>query len=155
MEIERTLVMVKPCGVQRGLIGRIISRFEDTGLKLVAISMLHPSREQMERHYSHLRDRDYFEGLILHMLSAKVVCMVWSGPGAVAVARKVLGATNPTEAAAGTIRGDLALFTRCNLCHASDSTKAAEEEISNFFPGEEIEDYGRELDRWIRAQPPA
>ncbi len=126
--------MIKPDGVQRGLVGEIIKRFEQKGYKLVAMKMLHASREFMEKHYEDLKDKKFFPGLITYMVSGPVVCMVWEGMGVIAGGRRLLGATKPSDSAQGTIRGDFAVDVGRNICHGSDSVAGATAEIANWFP---------------------
>nr|3VVT_A Chain A, Nucleoside diphosphate kinase [synthetic construct]3VVT_B Chain B, Nucleoside diphosphate kinase [synthetic construct] len=136
--MERTFVMIKPDGVQRGLIGEIISRFERKGLKIVAMKMMRISREMAEKHYAEHREKPFFSALVDYITSGPVVAMVLEGKNAVEVVRKMVGATNPKEAAPGTIRGDFGLDVGKNVIHASDSPESAEREISLFFKDEEL-----------------
>lgn len=147
--MERTFVMVKPDGVQRGLIGQIISRLECKGLKIVAMKMLRISRELAEEHYAEHKAKPFFSSLVSYITSAPVVAMVVEGKNAVKVVRKLIGATNPAEAEPGTIRGDFALDLGRNVVHASDSLASAEREIRLFFKEVEILEYGRETDVWV------
>jgi len=126
--------MVKPDGVQRGLVGEILSRFEKRGFKLVALKLATPSKEHLEKHYADLSDKAFFPGLIQYMLSGPVVAMVWEGLDAVKTGRVMLGATNPLASAPGTIRGDYALAVGRNICHGSDSVESANKEIGLWFP---------------------
>ncbi|CAM9653581.1 unnamed protein product [Heterosigma akashiwo] len=134
MASERTYIMVKPDGVQRGLVGEIIARFEKKGFKLVALKMLTPSSELLSEHYADLASRPFFPSLIEYMTSGPVVGMCWEGLNAVTEGRKMLGATKPSESAPGTIRGDYALDVGRNICHGSDSVENAEKEIALWFP---------------------
>lgn len=147
--MERTFVMVKPDGVQRGLVGEIISRIERKGLKIVAMKMLRIPKELAEEHYAEHRAKPFFSSLLSYITSGPVVAMVVEGKNAVKVVRKLVGATNPSEAEPGTIRGDFGLDLGRNVVHASDSTASAEREIGLFFRKEEILDYRRESDVWI------
>jgi len=147
--VERTFVMVKPDGVQRGLVGEIISRIERKGLKIVAMKMLRIPKELAEEHYAEHRAKPFFSSLLSYITSGPVVAMVVEGKNAVKVVRKLVGATNPSEAEPGTIRGDFGLDLGRNVVHASDSTASAEREIGLFFRKEEILDYRRESDVWI------
>jgi len=147
--VERTFVMVKPDGVQRGLIGEIISRLERKGLKIVAMKMLRISKELAQEHYAEHRAKPFFSSLVGYITSAPVVAMVVEGKNAVKVVRKLVGATNPSEAEPGTIRGDFGLDLGRNVVHASDSVMSADREIRLFFREEEILDYERESDVWI------
>lgn len=148
--VERTLVLVKPDGVQRGLVGAIISRLEARGLKLVGMKMAHISQELAHRHYEAHQNRPFFQGLVQFITSSPVVAMVWQGPNVVDMVRETMGATDPLKAAPGTIRGDLAQNIGRNLVHGSDSAEAARREIGLFFHPNEIVDYPRELEPWIR-----
>ncbi|KIM60629.1 hypothetical protein SCLCIDRAFT_1216684 [Scleroderma citrinum Foug A] len=131
---ERTYIMVKPDGVDRGLAGEILSRFEKRGFKLIASKLARPSRATLEQHYEDLRERSFFPGLINYMLSGPVFCMAFEGLDAVKTGRAMLGATNPLASAPGTIRGDFALATGRNICHGSDTVANAEKEIALWFP---------------------
>ncbi|MEM0350570.1 MAG: nucleoside-diphosphate kinase [Archaeoglobaceae archaeon] len=147
--MERTFVMVKPDGVQRGLIGEIISRLERKGLKIVAIKMLKITKEMAERHYEEHKSKPFFSSLVSYISSGPVVAMVVEGKNAVKVVRKLVGATNPAEAEPGTIRGDFGLDLGRNVVHASDSISSAEREIKLFFSDEEIVSYERVIDAWV------
>jgi len=148
--MQRTLVLVKPDGVQRGLIGLILARLERRGLKLVAMKMIRISRELAGRHYAEHQSKPFYNGLIAFITSGPVVAMIWEGREAVAVVRSVMGSTDPLKAAPGTIRGDLALDLGMNLIHGSDSPARAETEMALFFSPDELHDYERTADRWIR-----
>ncbi len=132
--MERTYIMIKPDGVQRGLIGEIIGRFEKKGFKLIGLKIQNASRELLERHYADLSTKKFFPGLISYMSSGPVCCMVWEGAGAVKTGRVMLGATRPAESAPGTIRGDLCIDVGRNICHGSDAVESAEAEIALWFP---------------------
>eukprot|EP01083_Nonionella_stella_P044506 119799_1 len=132
--MERTYIMIKPDGVQRGLIGEIIKRFEQKGYKLIAMKLTAPGKEHMETHYEDLSGKNFFPGLISYMTSGPVCAMVWEGVGAVLEGRKMLGATMPTESACGTIRGDYCIEVGRNICHGSDAVESAEKEIALWFP---------------------
>jgi len=147
--VERTFVLVKPDGVQRGLIGEVISRLERRGLKLVGAKFLQVSRDLAEEHYAVHKGKSFYEGLIQYITSAPVMAMVWEGPNAVAVVRQTMGATRPYEASPGTIRHDFGLTVSRNLTHASDSLENAEAEINLWFQPEEMVSWEREIDRWI------
>ncbi len=147
--MERTLVFIKPDGVQRGLVGEIILRLEKRGLRIVALKMLRMSEQLAETHYAEHKGKDFFEPLVRHVTSGPVVAMVLEGERAIELVRRMIGSTNPAEAQPGTIRGDLALTTRLNLVHASDSPASAEVEISRFFSSEEIVSSPRDIDRWV------
>jgi nucleoside-diphosphate kinase len=150
---ERTLVLVKPDGVQRLLVGRIIGRFEERGLKVVGLKLVHVDRELAERHYAVHRERPFFGSLVAFITSSPLVAMTLEGPGAIGLVRSMVGATRPNEAAPGTIRGDFAIETAQNLVHASDGPETAEAEIGLWFEPDELLDYGREVDRWVLAPP--
>lgn len=146
--MERTFVMVKPDGVQRGLIGEIVSRFERRGLKIVGMKMLQVSDDLARRHYAVHEGKPFFAGLISYITSAPVVAMVVEGTNAVVAVRQTVGATRPFEAAPGSIRADFALEIGRNLVHASDAPETAGAEIALWF-GEELVDWQRATDRWI------
>ena len=150
-DLERTLVLVKPDGVQRLLAGRILARYEERGLRLVGLKLMQTSRDLAERHYAVHRERPFFGGLVEFITSAPLVAAVLEGPNAIAIVRAMNGATRPHEAAPGTIRGDFALETAQNLVHASDSPENAASEVALWFTGAELRDYPREIDRWVLA----
>ncbi|RJX50181.1 nucleoside-diphosphate kinase [Halonotius pteroides] len=147
---ERTFVMVKPDGVQRGLIGEIISRFEQRGLKLVGAKALQLDDERAKTHYSEHEGKPFFEGLIEFITSGPVFAMVWEGKDATRQVRRMVGATDPAEAAPGTIRGDYGLDLGRNVIHASDHEDegANEDEIAVFFDDAELLDYEQATDEW-------
>ena len=147
--MERTFVMIKPDAVQRGLVGEIIARLERKGLKIVAMKMLHVSRELAQNHYAEHKGKPFFESLVDYITSAPVIAMVVEGKNAVKVVRTLVGATNPQEASPGTIRGDYGMDIGRNVIHASDSLESAEREISLFFKPEEIFDYKRIDEDWL------
>lgn len=140
--------MVKPDGVQRGLVGEVISRLERRGLKLVAAKLMRVSRELAEQHYAELKDKPFFPNLIEFITSGPVMAMVWEGPNAIATIRKTMGATNPANAEPGTIRADFACDVSFNVVHGSDGPANAEREIKLWF-GEVEPSYERSVDRWI------
>jgi len=148
---ERTLVLVKPDGVQRLLVGRIVGRFEERGLKIVGLKLVRVNRSLAERHYAVHRGKPFFEGLLAFITSGPLVAIVLEGPQAIAVVRSMVGATRPAEAAPGTIRGDLALETAQNLIHASDGPETATAEVALWFGAGELLTYDREIDRWALA----
>jgi nucleoside-diphosphate kinase len=148
---ERTLVLIKPDGVQRLLTGRILARYEDRGLKLVGLKMIHVDRDLAERHYAIHREKPFFGSLVDFITSAPLVAAVLEGPNAIAVVRAMNGATRPNEAVPGTIRGDFALETAQNLVHASDSPENAADEIALWFTRGELLDHDRDIDRWVLA----
>ena len=147
--MERTLVLVKPDGVQRALVGEIISRLERRGLKIVAMKMIKMDRGLAERHYAAHSQKPFFKGLVSFITSGPVVAMVLEGKSAVQVVRSAMGATAPLDSAQGTIRGDLALDIGANLTHGSDSDETARKEIGLFFSEGEVLEYARDVDRWI------
>ena len=147
--MERTLVLLKPDAVQRRLIGRIISRFEDKGLTIVALKLMRVTRELAERHYAEHRQKPFFEELVSFITSSPIVAMVVEGPGAIDEVRRLMGKTNPREAAPGTIRGDWGLSITMNLVHGSDSPASAAREIPIFFTDEEILDYSTADAPWL------
>nr|AFU52974.1 nucleoside diphosphate kinase [Orseolia oryzae]AFU52975.1 nucleoside diphosphate kinase [Orseolia oryzae] len=133
---ERTFIMVKPDGVQRGLVGEIIKRFEAKGFKLVALKFVWPTQELLEKHYADLSSRPFFPGLVKYMSSGPVVPMVWEGLNVVKTGRQMLGATNPADSLPGTIRGDLCIQVGRNIIHGSDAVESANKEIALWFPNE-------------------
>ena len=147
--MDRTLVLLKPDAVQRALAGEIISRLERRGLKLAAMKMLQVTEELAHRHYADHVGKPFFEGLVKFITSSPIVAMVIEGDNAVDVVRNTMGATSPSDAAPGTIRGDLALTIGANLIHGSDSKESAKREIELFFSPDEIIDYSRDVDSWI------
>lgn len=146
---ERTLVIVKPDGVQRGLVGSILARLEARGLKLIGLRFMSVPATLAERHYAVHRGKPFYEGLITYITSAPVVAAVFEGLDAVAVVRSTVGATNPAAAPPGTIRGDWALEIGRNLVHASDSADTGKAEIALWFRPEELTSWRRDTDRWI------
>jgi len=144
--------MVKPDGVQRGLVGEVIRRLERRGLKLVAAKFMRVPRELAEKHYEALKDKPFFPGLIDFITSGPVLAMVWEGPGAIGVIRSTMGATDPAKAAPGTIRADFALDVSRNVVHGSDSPETAEREIALWFRPEELVAYDRSVDGWIAEE---
>jgi len=149
---QRTLILIKPDGVQRALISTIIERYEQRGLRIVGMKMVHADRALAERHYAVHRDKDFFDGLVEFITSAPLVAMAVEGPNAVSVCRDINGATRPHEAAPGSIRGDLALDTGHNLVHGSDSADTAEAELALWFRPDELFDYPRDLDAWVLGE---
>jgi nucleoside-diphosphate kinase len=147
---QRTLVLVKPDGVQRGLVGEILRRLEARGLKLVGLKMMRISKDVAGRHYAEHQGKPFYDGLLAFITSGPVVAMIWEGREAVTVVRSLMGSTDPLKAAPGTIRGDLALDLGMNLIHGSDSPARADTEIALFFSQGELHDYERTVDRWIR-----
>ena len=147
--MERTLVIIKPDGVQRGLAGDIISRFERRGLRIAAMKLMQISLELAQRHYAVHKGKAFYEPLLQYITSGPVVVMVLEGRDVIGTVRRTMGATNPANAAPGTIRADLALETGRNLVHGSDSPETATFEIPLFFSDDEILSYSRDTDRWI------
>lgn len=147
--MERTFLMVKPDGVQRGLIGEIVGRFERKGLKLVAAKFMRVTEELAERHYEEHRGKPFYDSLIGFITSGPVFAMVWEGDDAIALARAMIGKTNALEAAPGTIRSDYAVHTNYNIIHGSDSPESAAREIALFFRPEELVEYELLIQRWI------
>jgi len=148
---ERTLVLIKPDGVQRLLVGRILGRFEERGLKIVGLKLVRVDRPLAEQHYAIHRGKPFFEGLLDFITSGPLVALVLEGPNAIAMVRTMVGATRPHEAAAGSIRGDLAVETAQNLVHASDGPETAATELALWFEPRELQAYSREIDRWVLA----
>ncbi|MDA0265083.1 MAG: nucleoside-diphosphate kinase [Chloroflexi bacterium] len=148
--MERTLVLVKPDGVQRGLIGEVISRLERRGLKLVGMKLIQVDDALARQHYGEHVDRPFFAGLVEFITSAPVVAMAWEADNAVEAVRNTMGQTNPTTSPPGTIRGDLGLDIGRNLVHGSDSPESAERELALFFNAGELLDYTRANDPWIK-----
>jgi nucleoside-diphosphate kinase len=148
---ERTLVLIKPDGVQRLLTGRIIARLEERGLKIVGLKLMLVDRQLAERHYAIHREKPFFAGLVDFITSSPLVALALEGPNAIAVVRAMVGSTRPNEAAPGTIRGDLALETAQNLIHASDGPETAGSELALWFAPGELVDYERDIDRWALA----
>ena len=149
MAAERTLVILKPDAVQRGLTGEIVGRLEQRGLKIVALEMRTIARNVAARHYAEHEGKPFYAGLIDYITSGPVILMVLEGPNAVAVTRSTMGKTNPVEAPPGTIRGDLGLMTGRNLIHGSDATGSAEREIALFFGDRDVPSWERDSDRWV------
>ncbi|MBP6016009.1 MAG: nucleoside-diphosphate kinase [Candidatus Promineofilum sp.] len=148
--MEQTLVLVKPDGVQRGLVGQIITRFERRGLKLIGMKFMQVTRELAASHYESHVGKPFYEGLVDYITSSPVVAMVWEGKDGIQVARTTMGATNAAAAAPGTIRGDFAVEIGRNLVHGSDGPESAAREVGLFFAPEELVDWSRATDRWIR-----
>lgn len=150
--MQRTVVLLKPDTLQRGLVGEIIHRFERKGLKLVGLKMMRASDALLEEHYAHHKDKPFFEGLKKFMSSAPIVCMLWDGIDAVAVARKMAGATNSRDAELGSVRGDFSMSTSANVIHVSDSVASAREEEARFFEKDEIFDWKSAIDPYLYAE---
>jgi nucleoside-diphosphate kinase len=146
---ERTLILIKPDGVQRALMGKIIDRYEARGLRIVGTKMVHADRALAEKHYAVHREKPFFAGLVEFITSGPLLAMAVEGLNAIAVCREINGATRPHEAAPGSIRGDLALDTGHNLVHGSDSVETAATELALWFKPDELFDYTRDIDRWV------
>ena len=147
--MERSLVLIKPDGVQRGLIGTIIARLESRGLKIVALKMLQMDKELAERHYGIHKNKPFFNSLVDFITASPIVAAVFEGENAVEIIRQSMGETNSAKAAPGTIRGDFGLDVQYNLVHGSDSVENAKVEINNFFKPEEIIKYSKSIDSWL------
>lgn len=147
--MERTFIAIKPDGVQRGLVGQIISRFETKGFTLVGLKIMTVTKELAEKHYDVHKERPFFSSLIEFIKSGPLVAMVWEGEGVVASARKIIGATNPLTAEPGTIRGDYGISVGRNLIHGSDAIETAKTEISLWFKEEELVSWEPTLTSWI------
>ncbi len=147
--MDRTLVIVKPDGVQRGLIGEIISRLERRGLKLVGMKFMQITPELASRHYTVHKGKPFYESLVAYITSAPVVVMAWEGKKAIETVRKTMGATNPVNAEPGTIRADFAVEIGRNLVHGSDGPETAAFEVPLFFREDELVSWTRNVERWI------
>lgn len=147
--MERTLILVKPDGVQRGLAGEIINRFERRGLKMAGMKFMQMSQELAEQHYGVHKERPFYKSLVEYITSGPIVAMVWEGNNAVAAARSTIGATNPVESSPGSIRGDFGMEIGRNLVHGSDSPENAVNEVNLFFDASELVDWSRSIDGWI------
>jgi nucleoside-diphosphate kinase len=148
--MEQTLVLVKPDGVQRGLVGEIITRFERRGLKLLGLKFMQVTPELAAKHYGVHRERPFYNSLVEYITSGPVVAMVWEGKDAIQTVRNTMGVTNPTNAAPGTIRGDLGVEIGRNLVHGSDGLESAASEVALFFAANELVSWQRANDPWIR-----
>lgn len=147
--MERTFLMVKPDGVQRGLIGEIISRFEKKGFQLVGSKLMLIDQELAGKHYQEHKEKPFFGELVGFITSSPVFAMVWEGNNVVQIARIMMGKTNPADAALGTVRGDYGLSVGMNIIHGSDSLESAEREINLFFNEAELLTYSKDINRWI------
>ena len=152
MNAQRSVVLVKPDGVQRGLIGEIINRFERKGLKLVGLKMIHLEPELLEAWYAHHKEKPFFKDLQRFMTSLPIVAMVWEGVNCIDAMRKLCGVTKGSEAEAGSIRGDYGMSMSNNLIHASDSEKSAEKEISLMFDSEDIFEYAKDVELYVYSE---
>lgn len=147
--MEKTFLMVKPDGVQRNLIGDIVARFEKKGFKLVAGKLMTISQDLAEEHYGEHKDKPFFNDLVSFITSGPVFAMVWEGDDVISIARDMMGATNPKESAAGTVRGDYAVQVSQNIIHGSDSSESAEREIGLFFDEADILTYDKTIQTWV------
>lgn len=147
--MEQTYLMIKPDGVQRGLIGRIVARLEDKGFKLVAAKLISVTEEQAKRHYAEHEGKDFFPELVSFITSGPVFAMVWEGDDVISLSRLLIGKTKVGEALPGTIRGDYASHTPLNLIHGSDSPESAAREIANFFAADELVSYKKDIAAWM------
>ena len=147
--MERTLILIKPDAVQRGLIGEVLGRLEARGLRIVGLRLMHVDEALARRHYAEHDGKPFFAGLVDYITSSPLVAAVLEGPDAIAAARQTMGATRPTEAAPGTIRGDLGLEVGRNLVHGSDGPESAAREIALFFGDDPLPSWERDTDRWI------
>lgn len=147
--MERTLVIVKPDAMQRGLAGEVINRLERRGLKIAGMKLIHIDRQLADRHYGIHKGKPFFEPLVSYITSSPVIVAVFEGTNAVQIVRNTMGSTNPVEATPGTIRADFAVEIGRNLVHGSDSQESANHEIELFFKPEEIQEYGRDIDPWV------
>ncbi len=148
--MEQTLVLIKPDGVQRGLVGEIITRLERRGLKLLGLKLMNVSRELASTHYGAHKGKPFYEGLVSYITSSPVVAMVWEGKDAIQIVRNTMGATNPADANLGTIRGDYGVEIGRNLVHGSDGQESAAKEVGLFFKADELINWARATDAWIR-----
>jgi nucleoside-diphosphate kinase len=148
--MERTLILVKPDGMQRGLAFEILGRLERRGLKIAGLKLMQVTAELASEHYGEHKGKPFYNGLIEYITSSPVVAAVFEGPNAIASARATMGKTNPSQADAGTVRGDLALETGRNLVHGSDGSESAAREIGLFFTAAELASYERAIDAWVR-----
>jgi nucleoside-diphosphate kinase len=148
-EIERTLVLVKPDALQRGLAGEVLARLERRGLRIAGLKLLQVSDEMAKRHYAEHEGKPFYQGLLTFITSGPIVAAAFEGPGAIQAARQVMGATDPQKAAPGTIRADLGIDMGRNLVHGSDSPESAKRELAIFFAPEELLDYDRAIDPWL------
>lgn len=149
ISMEKTFLMVKPDGVQRQLIGEIVSRFEKKGLQLAGAKLMQISQELAEQHYGEHKGKPFFEELVTFITSGPVFAMVWQGENAIEICRQMMGKTNPKDALPGTIRGDFGMFVGKNIIHGSDSPESAAREIGLFFKEEELVEYDRQINSWV------
>jgi nucleoside-diphosphate kinase len=151
--VERTLILIKPDAMQRGLAGEIITRFERRGLRMVAMRLLKVDKAMAKKHYGEHVGKPFFDGLVDYITSSPIIAAVFEGTNAVAASRQLMGSTRPTEAAPGTIRADFGLEVGRNLVHGSDSVASAKREIEIFFAGQRISSWSRNVDPWVFEQP--
>lgn len=151
--MERTLILIKPDAMQRGLAGEIITRFERRGLRMVAMRLLKVDKAMAKKHYGEHVGKPFFDGLVDYITSSPIIAAVFEGTNAVAAARQLMGSTRPTEAAPGTIRADFGLEVGRNLVHGSDSVASAKREIEIFFAGQRIQSWSRNVDPWVFENP--
>lgn len=147
--MEKSFIMIKPDGVQRNLIGEIVSRFESKGFKLVGAKLMTVSKDLAEQHYAEHKERPFFGELVDFITSSPVFAMVWEGENVIATARQMMGKTNPADALPGTIRGDFGVTMGKNVIHGSDSPESAEREINLWFNSNEISEYNKQVDEWV------
>lgn len=147
--MEQSLVLVKPDGVQRGLVGEIIARLERRGLRLAGAKFMQVSKELAEEHYAEHKGKPFYDGLVSYITASPVMAMAWEGPNAVAAIRQTMGATRPTEAAPGTVRHDFGLEVGRNLTHASDKPETGQREVGLWFKKDELVSWTREIDKWV------
>jgi len=147
--VERTFIMLKPDTIQRSLVGKVISRFEDKGCKLVGMKLMQVDRAMAEEHYAEHRGKGFFEPTVAYIGSSPVVAMVWEGKNIIGIARELMGATNPAQANPGSIRGIYGMDISRNVIHGSDSLESAEREIAIYFKPEEIVSYGKAGEEWL------
>lgn len=151
--MERTLVLIKPDAVQRGLMGKIIDRLESRGLRIVAAKFMDVPRDLAEEHYAVHKGKPFYEGLIEYITTSPVMAMVWEGPNVIAAVRQTMGSTRPTEASPGSVRHDFGLEVGRNLTHASDGPETAEFEVGLWFTPSELVDWDRDIDKWTFESP--
>jgi len=147
--MEKSFIMIKPDGVQRNLIGEIVSRFESKGFKLIGAKLMTVSKDLAEQHYAEHKERPFFGELVDFITSSPVFAMVWEGENVIATARQMMGKTNPADALPGTIRGDFGVTMGKNVIHGSDSPESAEREINLWFNSNEISEYNKQVDEWV------
>ena len=147
--MQRTFLAIKPDGVQRNLVGKIISRLEEKGFKLIAMKLMTVSKELAEKHYGEHKGKPFFNGLVNFITSGPIVAMVWEGKEAISALRKMMGKTNPLEAEVGTVRGDYGIDIGRNIVHGSDGEESAKREISLFFSDSELLSWSQDIQKWI------